>query len=87
MKLDRWILQGNTLVGYLYDGPFPKGTRVQTEAIRFIDLSNLKAECLDGRYKLGEPGTVEEHQRELIGKKTEAELPVVSNLIFLNPRG
>ena len=68
MKLERWVIHGNVLVGYIFDSKFFKpGTRVMTEAIRFIDPVNMEAECLDGKFKLGEPGNKEEHNRELIG--------------------
>lgn len=87
MKLDRWIVFGNCLVGYLYDGKFPKGTRVKTEAIRYVDMSNMMAECLDGKYKLGSPGTKEEHNQELIGKDKDSPFPVIEQGLFLNPRG
>lgn len=88
MKLDRWVILGNVLVGYVYDGPFPRGTRVMTEAIRFVNPVSMEAECLDGKYKLLDPGTMAEHNQELIGtKKPEASLPRLENVIFLNPRG
>lgn len=87
-KLDRWVIYGNCIVGYIYDDRhFPPGTRVVTEAIRFVDISNFSAECLDGKYKLGEPGTQAEHNMELIGVKPEASLPKVDARIFLNPKG
>lgn len=87
-KLDRWVTNGNVLVGYIFDSrQFSPGTRVMTEAIRYIDLTNLEAQCLDGKYKLGEPGTAKEHDIPLIGKKPEASLPKIDKSIFLNPRG
>lgn len=68
MKLDRWIQFGNCLVGYLFDcKKHPAGARVVTGPIRFLDIGNFEAECVDGKYKLGEPGTVEEHNRPLMG--------------------
>lgn len=68
-KLDRWCIFGNTLVGYMFDSrQFPAGTRVQTEPVRYIDPSGSYAECLDGHYSLGDPGTQEEHNQPLMGK-------------------
>lgn len=88
MKLDRWLIHGNCLVGYVYDSvQFSSGTRIITDPIRFVDPINLVAECLDGKYKLGEPGTYDEHNQELIGKKPEANIPKIDNSIFLNPNG
>ena len=88
MKLDRWIQHGNCLVGYIFDSPsFINGTRVVTEAVRFIDAPNLEAECLDGKYKLGDPGTSEEHNQELLGKKNEPKKIIIDKNVFLNPRG
>lgn len=86
-KLDRWVIHGNCLVGYIYDSKFPNGTRVQTNAVRFVDVANSEAECLDGRYKLCDPGTYKEHQVPGFGAKTPAELPKIDTSIFLNPRG
>lgn len=88
--LDRWIQYENCLVGYVFgDKHFQNGTRVITEAIRFIDPINFEAECLDGRYRLGEPGTFEEHNRELFsGARANEEGKVeVKPSLFLNPRG
>lgn len=88
MKLSRWIIVGNVLVGYIYDHRTIKsGTRVMTEAIRYIDLTNFKAECLDGKYSLGEPGTYEEHNRPMIGENPESKIPQINTRIFLNPNG
>ena len=88
MKLDRWVVYGNCLCGYIFDHPgFSSGIRVLTEAVRFIDTNNMQAECLDGKYKLGDPGTIEEHNQELIGRKPESKLQEFDNKIFLNPRG
>lgn len=88
MKLDRWIIYGDVLVGYIYDSKlFKPGTRVMTEAIRYVDPINMEAECLDGKYKLAEPGTAEEHRQELIGKPKSVEMPEIETKIFLNPRG
>lgn len=87
MKLDRWVIHGNCLVGYLYDGPFPMATRVRTDAIRFINPVTMEAECLDGKYRLMDPGTKEEHNQELVGKKPESVMPEVDKSIFLNPQG
>jgi hypothetical protein len=62
--LERWVQFHDTLVGYVFDAKqFSPGTRVQTEVIRFVDLLNGQAECADGKYRLGEPGTFEEHDR------------------------
>ena len=66
-KLDKWIIYGNCLVGYLYDSPaFPPGTRIKTEVIREIDVPNSEAVCADGRYKLLEPGTEFDHKHDLL---------------------
>lgn len=87
-KLDRWVVYGNCLVGYVYDSlRHPRGQRIKTEAIRFVDVKNSEAECLDGKYKLCEPGTYNEHQVPGFGVKTPAELPKIDEKIFLNPRG
>lgn len=73
-RLERWVPYGNSLVGYIYDSKeHPNRTRVKTEMIRFVDVLNSEAECLDGKYKLGEPGTYEEHQRD-VWTKTETGL-------------
>lgn len=62
-KLDRWIIYGNCLVGYLYDSKaFPNGTRVKTDAIRWVDIPNNSVSCLDGHYQLMEPGTEFDHK-------------------------
>lgn len=94
MKLDRWIIvetkegQGNTLVGYVYDCPqFSAGQRIMTEAIRFINPLSMEAECLDGKYRLMDPGTVAEHNLPLIGKKPESVMPKIDTTIFINPKG
>lgn len=88
MILDRWVLHGDCLVGYIYDCPsLRSGTRVLTEAVRFIDSTNMEVVCVDGKYKLGEPGTVKEHNQPLIGWKPEAKMPEIDSSIFLNPRG
>jgi hypothetical protein len=88
LKLDRWIIYGDCLVGYIYDSPnFSKGSRVKTGAIRFVDLPNLTAECLDGKYVLCEPGTNEEHQLPGFGVKPLIEVPKIDTSIFLNPKG
>lgn len=68
--LERWIQFGDCLVGYLFNHrEFPDGTRVITQAIRFVDPINFHAECADGTYKLGEPGSPEEHNQPLIKKR------------------
>lgn len=86
-KLDRWVIHGNVLVGYVYDyRGIPNGQRVMTEAIRFIDLNNMEAECLDGKYKLKEPGTHKEHTIKIIGTP-ESSLPKVDSSLFLTPNG
>jgi hypothetical protein len=67
-KLDRWITFHDALVGYLFDNKKIKpGTRVVTEPLRFLDVSNSYAECRGESYKLGEPGTAEEHNQPLLG--------------------
>lgn len=66
-KLDRWIIYGNCLVGYIYDSKaYPPGTRIKTDVIRFVDVSNFDAVCVDGRYRLLEPGTEAEHQTDYL---------------------
>lgn len=68
-RLERWVQHGNCLVGYLFDHKqFDPGTRIITEPIREFDVINHEAVCLDGKYILGEPGTVEEHNQPLIGQ-------------------
>lgn len=67
MKLERWVQHGNCLVGYIFDDrTLPPGTRVITKPIRFVDINNFEAECLDGKYKLGEPGTYREHDEPIL---------------------
>lgn len=68
MKLNRWVQHGNCLVGYIFDDKnIPNGTRVITGIVRDkIDITNFEVECVDGKYKLLEPGTFEEHDNELI---------------------
>lgn len=84
MTLDRWVQHGNCLVGYLFgDRSIPNGTRVITEAVRFIDILNFEAECLDGKFRLGDPGTYEEHNNGLIG---DGSLNIDES-VFLNPGG
>lgn len=62
-KLDKWIIYGNCLVGYLYDSrAFPHGTRIKTDAIRWVDVPNNSVSCLDGHYQLMEPGVEADHQ-------------------------
>lgn len=66
-KLERWIVFHDALVGYIFDSPqHPPGTRVITEPLRWIDPINGEADCHTEHYKLGEPGTQEEHNRPLI---------------------
>jgi hypothetical protein len=68
-RLERWIVFNDVLVGYLFDSKeHPPGTRVMTEAIRYIDPLNSVAESRSEVYKLGEPGTVEEHNQPLLGQ-------------------
>lgn len=68
-KLERWVQHGNCIVGYIFDSKqFPPGQRIITDAIREFDPINFEAVCLDGAYKLGEPGTYDEHNTTLIGK-------------------
>lgn len=88
--LDRWVVHGNTLVGYIFDSKrHPNGTRVQTDAIRYVDPINGIAEDVDTRYKLGTPGTAAEHDQPLIGKpKDSADLILpFSDAGFINPQG
>lgn len=69
-RLERWAKFHNCLVGYVFDHPiYPPGTRVITDSFRFIDLNNKEAECVDEKYKLGEPGTTDEHNQPLFGQK------------------
>lgn len=90
--IERWVQHENCIAGYIFDSKqFRPGTRIITEAIRFIDPISFEAECLDGKYRLGTPGTFEEHnfelQTERIQKeKAEGKVEVKTNL-FLNPRG
>lgn len=66
-RLERWIKYGNVFVGYLYDHKaFRHGERVRTDAIVEFDPAAFEARCVDGDYKLGEPGTQEEHNRPLL---------------------
>lgn len=73
-RLDRWIQYGNCLVGYAYDyPPFANGTRIITEFLRYpVDIRNFEAEDKDTKYKLGTPGTFEEHMYDLIGKPKDS---------------
>ena len=65
-RIERWVVLGNVIVGYLFDHKhFAKGTRVRTDAI--VEMGITEVRCVDGDYKLGEPGTREEHNRPLIG--------------------
>lgn len=87
-KLDRWVIYGNCLVGYIYDSTMhTKGQRVRTEAIRFVDVPNSEVETLDGKYKLCDPGTYQEHQAPGCGVKSHLEFPEIDPSIFLNPKG
>lgn len=65
--LHRWIVYGNTLVAYIYNStryiPGIYETRIQTDAIRFVDALNLEAETSTEKFKLGEMGTFEEHSQ------------------------
>lgn len=68
-KLDKWLIYGNCLVGYIYDSKaFPPGTRIKTERIIEVDLAAGDAICSDGRYKLLEPGTEFDHKHEILAK-------------------
>lgn len=89
-RLERWIQHNNCIVGYIFDSPlFSPGTRIITEALRYIDASNFEAECLDGSYKLGTPGTAEEHNQPLLGAIKDApEGKIILNEgDYLNPNG
>lgn len=88
-KLERWIQFNNCIVGYLFDSKqFNPGQRVMTEVILFIDPINFEAECKDGKYKLGEPGTAEEHNQEQIGNKPKTEGSLILDpSLFLKPNG
>lgn len=68
-KLDRWaIFHSDTIIGYIYDHPtFPRGQRVQTEVIRYVDVPNNEAHCTNEIYKLLEPGSLEEHNVPILG--------------------
>ncbi len=71
MRLERWIQYGDCLVGYIYESKdHDPGSRVRTEFIRFLDPINFEAECLDGKYKLGEPGTFAEHSGPMVGQES-----------------
>ena len=64
-RLDKWIIYGNCLVGYVYDDPkFPPRTRVKTDAVVEVDTTALLARCVDGDYVLLEPGTESDHKDE-----------------------
>lgn len=66
-RIDRWVMVGNTIVGYVFDHwKFKPGTRVQTEAVIDFNPATFDVRCRDGDFKLGEPGTVAEHQKELL---------------------
>jgi len=67
-RIERWVVLGNIVVGYLYDYPGIKsGTRVKTEAIVEFNPVIFEVRCIDGDFKLGEPGTVKEHQVKMLG--------------------
>lgn len=86
-SFDRWVIQGNCIVGYLYDYPnIPNGTRSMSEAIRFVDVINMEVDCLDGKFRLKDPGTHQEHTVHIVGTP-QASLPEVDKSIFLNPQG
>lgn len=69
MKLERWIVYHDVLVGYAFDVPgFSDGTRIMTEFKHKIDLDSMTAFCKDGTYKLGDFGTYAEHQQPELGK-------------------
>lgn len=75
-------------MGYIYDDPrHPPGTRVITEAIRYIDPINFTAESIHDRYKLGEPGTLEEHNQPMIKKRPSVDQVQLETRMFLNPNG
>lgn len=64
--LEKWIKYGNCLVGYVFgDKRFKPGTRILTDFIRHIDYANLQAETKEEKFRLGEPGTCEEHDKPL----------------------
>jgi len=68
-RLERWLVFGNCLVGYIFDDKkFRPGTRVKTDAIVSMDPTSFEARCIDGDYKLGEPGTFAEHNRPPVGQ-------------------
>lgn len=69
-RLERWLVYGNCLVGYIFDSKqFKPGTRVLTDAIRpGTRVLTDAAECLDGAYRLGEPGSYQEHDIPLVGR-------------------
>lgn len=76
-KLERWIQYHGCLVGYIFDHPhFSPGERVATEVVVYIDPINFEARCRDGEYKLGEPGTADEHNQELL-KPIQPKIHVV----------
>ncbi len=62
MKLDRWVIHGNVILGRLYDAVgFAPGSWVSTDAIVEFDTNGAQARCLDGDYDLKEPGTLAEY--------------------------
>ena len=68
-KLDKWLIYGDCLVGYIYDTKaFPNGTRVKTEHIVEVDLKAGDVVCGDGRYQLLEPGTELDHKHDTLAK-------------------
>ena len=67
--LEKWLRFHDTFVGWIWDHPkYPNGTHWQTGAIRpdkdgrdMVDYLNMELHCAEGMYKLGEPGTMAEH--------------------------
>ena len=66
--LEKWLRFHDTFVGWVFNHPtLPNGVHIQTGVIRsdssgdMIDYLNGELHCADGMYKLGERGTLEDH--------------------------
>lgn len=71
-RLERWVQHGDVFCGYIFDDKkFDPGTRVITGAIVEHDPISCTVRCVGGDFKLGEPGTVEEHNQPLLGHRKD----------------